>query len=139
MTNKRRIDADARAPRAPAASLARRLADWAVALRPADIPQRQRRLAGLRVIDTLGLVLAGCRTPAATAVYDLAAAAGGRPEAPLVGARARVPMAMAALAHGPAAHCRDFDDTLTDSVDHPGSVLVPVALALGEARHAAHE
>ena len=137
MTDEPRIDADARSARAPAASLARRLADWAVALRPADIPERQRRLAGLRAIDTLGLVLAGCRTPAAAAVYGLAATDGGRAEATLVGTRTRVSAVMAALAHGTAAHCRDFDDTFPDSVVHPGSVVVPVALALGEARDAA--
>ena len=117
-------------------TIARRLADWAVAVRPADIPEEQRRLAALRAIDTLGLVFAGFDTPAAAAIYDTVVTQGGRPEATLIGAHDRVPSAAAALAHGIVAHCRDFDDTFPDSVVHPGSVVVPVALALGETHDA---
>ena len=116
--------------------IARQLADWAVAVRPADIPDAQHRLAALRVVDTLGLIFAGFETPAAAAVYDMLVTRGGREESLLIGAANRVPAVSAALAHGTIAHCRDFDDTLADSVVHPGSVVVPVALALGEAHSA---
>jgi 2-methylcitrate dehydratase PrpD len=47
-----------------------------------------------------------------------------------------MPSASAALVHGVAAHCHDFDDTFPDSVVHPGSVVIPTALAVAEALNA---
>ena len=117
-------------------TIARQLADWATSVRVREVPENQRRLAALRLVDTIGLVFAGYDTPAAAAVYDMVITQGGRGESALIGAGKRVPATAAALAHGTVAHCRDFDDTFPDSVVHPGSVVVPVALALGEA-HAA--
>jgi len=117
-------------------TIAHQLASWALAVAPAEVPERQRELAALRVIDTIGLIFAGFQTPAAAAMYDMVATQGGRDESTLIGATQRVPATSAALAHGTFAHCRDFDDTFPDSVVHPGSVVVPVALAVGEAREA---
>ena len=117
-------------------TIADQLATWALALEPGAIPQRQRELAALRIIDSIGLIFAGFQTPAALAMYDTVATQGGRPESTLIGATHKLPAATVALAHGTVAHCRDFDDTFPESVVHPGSVVVPVALALGEARDA---
>ena len=117
-------------------TIARELADWATSVSAEDIPDSQRRLAALRLVDTIGLIFAGRDTPAAAAVYDMVVGQGGRSESTLIGAGHRVPATAAALAHGTVAHCRDFDDTFPDSVVHPGSVVVPVALAVGEARDA---
>jgi 2-methylcitrate dehydratase PrpD len=47
-----------------------------------------------------------------------------------------VPAEWAAFANGIIAHCLDYDDTFPDSVVHPGSMVVPVALAVGEERGA---
>jgi 2-methylcitrate dehydratase PrpD len=116
---------------------ARRLADWAAALRWPEIPAEQRALVPLRVLDTVGLILAGAETPAATAVVAVARAQGTAAESTVLGVDAKLPAAAAALAHGTIAHCRDFDDTFQDSVVHAGSVVVSAALALGEARRAA--
>ena len=129
----RRIQAS---PVSDAPTIAHQLASWALAVTPAEIPARQRDLAALRVIDTIGLIFAGFQTPAAAAMYDVVATQSGRAESTLIGATDRVPAVSAALAHGTFAHCRDFDDTFPDSVVHPGSVVVPVALAVGEARDA---
>ncbi len=114
-------------------TIARQLADWATSVRVQDIPEGQRRLAVLRLVDTIGLVFAGYKSSAAVAAYDMVITQGGRPESTLIGAGQCVPATSAALAHGTVAHCHDFDDTFPDSVVHPGSVVVPVALALGGA------
>lgn len=115
---------------------AKRLADWAAGLAWTDVPQEQRPLTGLRVLDTLGLVLAGSSTPAADAAMAVAGSHGKTARAlPADG----TPAAWAAFAHAVMAHCRDFDDTFQDSVVHPGSVVVPTAIAVGTATGAENE
>ena len=117
------------------------LAQWCAALSWRAIPEAQRELVPLRVLDTLGLIAAGAGTEAARAAAGMARDQGGAGTASLLAGfastPASVPAALAALVHGVAAHCRDFDDTFADSVVHPGSVIVPVALAAGEAAGAA--
>ena len=122
-----------RAPdRPPDLPGARVLADWVSGLRWADVPAAQHPLIGLRVLDTLGLILAGAPTEAAAAARQVAARQGVSDEAGIVPGRGRAAAAWAAFVHGVTAHCRDFDDTFQDSVVHPGSVVVPTALAVGE-------
>ena len=116
---------------------ARALADWVSGLEPGDIPADQRALLGMRVLDTVGLILAGSRVPAARMARDMVARQGGAPEAAILPWGTGAPASWAAFAHGVMAHCRDFDDTFQDSVVHPGSVVVPTALAVGQATGAA--
>lgn len=120
------------------APAARRLANWAAGLAWADVPQEQRPLTGLRVLDTLGLVLAGSSTPAADAAIAVAESHGKTMEAGALPAGG-TPAAWAAFAHAVMAHCRDFDDTFPDSVVHPGSVVVPTAIAVGTETGAENE
>lgn len=115
------------------------LGAWCAGLAWRAIPEAERALVPLRVLDTLGLVAAGWSTEAARAALDFAAAEGGAGAAGLPFADVRLPASRAALVHGVAAHCRDFDDTFPDSVVHPGSVVIPAALAAGEAARAAAE
>jgi len=105
-------------------TLSERLAAWSAALQWRDIPEGERALVGLRVLDTIGLILAGRETEAARAVSGFALEKNP---------------AMAALVNGTLAHCRDFDDTFPDCVVHPGSVVVSTALAVGEAARAPNE
>ncbi len=115
------------------------LGHWCAALSWSAIPAAQRVLVPLRVLDPLGLVLAGADVEAARAAADYARSQGGITAATLFADRGRLPAALVALAHGVAAHCRDFDDTFPDSVVHPGSLVVAAALAMGEAARAAPE
>jgi 2-methylcitrate dehydratase PrpD len=112
--------------------LALRLATWLAGLEWSSLPPRQQELARLRLLDTLGLVLGASDFPAAAIARTRAAEEAGHGAASLVGIAAGVPAGWAALAHGVIAHCLDYDDTFPDSVVHPGSGIVPVALALGE-------
>ncbi len=111
---------------------ARVLADWTAGLRWADVPAAQHPLIGLRVLDTLGLVLGGSATDAAAAARRVAGRQGVSDEAGILPEGGRAAAAWAAFVHGVTAHCRDFDDTFQDSVVHPGSVVVSAALAVGE-------
>ena len=112
------------------------LAAWCAALEWRDVPAEQRALVPLRVLDTLGLIAAGAGSEAVRAAMHFAQEeAGGVPRrsATLLFDAERLPASRCALVHGVAAHCRDFDDTFSDSVVHAGSVIVPAALAAGEA------
>jgi 2-methylcitrate dehydratase PrpD len=116
------------------------LAEWVASLSPEKVPAEQHELARLRVLDTLGLIAAGAVQAAGDSV---AAWSGGVGEA---GGQAtnlatggRCSEAVAALVHGTLAHARDFDDTFAESVVHPGSSVIPAALAVGEGRGATLE
>jgi len=119
--------------------LAAALADWAARLTFTDLPPAAASKARLRVLDTVGLILAGGATEAGTAIRAQVLATAGTGQATLLGSASRLPAAQAALAHGVMSHCRDFDDTFVDSVVHPGSVIVPTALAVAEAADASAE
>jgi len=116
--------------------IARALADWTASLDAQAVPDAVRALVPLRVLDHAGLVIAGTATEAGRAITAMVRAQAGTPACVLAGTAERVPAAAAALAHGTMAHCRDFDDTFMDSVVHPGSAVLPAALAIGEARNA---
>ena len=92
------------------------LGHWCAALSWSAAPAAQRALVPLRVLDTLGLILAGADIEASRAADDYARSQGGIAAATLFAGRGRLPAALAALVHGVAAHCRDFDDTFPDSV-----------------------
>jgi 2-methylcitrate dehydratase PrpD len=113
--------------------VARGLAEWACALRPADVPEQVRRAVELRIADAVGLVAAAWDTPPGRAVR---AVAGGMPAGPVASSLLfddrPVHPAAAALAHGTLIHTLDYDDTLPASVIHPTGVLLPAALAVAD-------
>ncbi|WP_187830121.1 MmgE/PrpD family protein [Siccirubricoccus phaeus] len=119
------------------------VADWVAALRPEAIPRAVAESVGLLALDTLGAGLAGRSLPWTEAIraWALAAAPG---EAPTGRARiwgeatAMLRAADAALVNGAASHAFELDDFHNAKL-HPGAVVVPAALALGEAINASGE
>jgi len=116
-----------------AETLARALAEWSAAVRWADLGDDHRAAARGWLLDTLGVMLAAVDEPPGRAILAVARRQGGRPESSLLANGDRLPAASAALVHGTLAHALDYDDTLPGPVVHPGSVVVPAALAAGEA------
>jgi 2-methylcitrate dehydratase PrpD len=57
---------------------------------------------------------------------------GGTKESTIVGERIKVSCTNAALANGTMAHASDYDDDHRSATMHPGSAVVPAALALAE-------
>jgi 2-methylcitrate dehydratase PrpD len=112
---------------------AARLAEWALALRPDEIPTAVREAAQLHLLDAAGCGLAASALGVAAEGRAIALEQGGRAEASLIGAAATVPAASAALANGMLCHALDFDDTHADSVCHISVVVAPAALAAAEA------
>jgi 2-methylcitrate dehydratase PrpD len=98
-----------------------------------SIPQDARAMARLSLFDWLTVARAGADQPLSRIVRDFVAEEGGRPSASVVGLAARVPPRAAALANGTISHALDYDDTHFAHVGHPSVVVLPAALALGEA------
>ena len=117
----------------------RQLAEWCASLSWDQIPDDARSSLALRLLDTTGLIMVGAQTEAVGVALDFVGSNEGHAQSTVCGHPSRVSASSAALVHGVAAHCRDYDDTFMDSVVHPGSVVIPTALALAEAGDATDE
>jgi 2-methylcitrate dehydratase PrpD len=113
-------------------TLSARLVTAVLDKQAADLPHAVRHAAVDRVLDTVGVGLAGARTPVADAVARVALADAGERGVPVWGRGVRAPVRAAVLVNGTAAHALDFDDSLFGTIMHAGAVVVPVALAVGE-------
>jgi 2-methylcitrate dehydratase PrpD len=99
----------------------------------ASIPPEARQWAAIAFRDTVGVMLAGSREPAAHMVRAVAAdedAAGGPCRVP--GTAIQTGPQSAAFVNGVAAHALDYDDMCFVSLAHPSCALVPALLATGE-------
>ena len=115
----------------------RELAGWISSLQHQDVPIETRRALRLLALDTIGAALFGRDRPWTEAIrsWALAAAPGPAPRgrARIWGERDAVLRAAdAALVNGASAHAYELDDYHNAKL-HPGSVVIPAALALGEA------
>lgn len=90
--------------------------------------------AKMAFLDCLGCIVAGARTAPAGILHSSIAEFGGLPQASVFGTCIKTSVALAALANGVAGHVEDYDDMIfTGLMGHPSVVLVPAAMALGEA------
>jgi 2-methylcitrate dehydratase PrpD len=110
-----------------------RLARFVHELDPAGLDAAVREHASVCVLDALGIVLAGMSEPSASASRKVARAAGGPAEATVAVHGDRLPAPAAALVNGSAAFAHNFTDTTLTCILHAGPVVVPAAIAAGEA------
>jgi 2-methylcitrate dehydratase PrpD len=115
--------------------LSRSLLEFALETKAEDIPKEILEWASLRVIDTVGAALVSAGFGSGTAA--LRTVLGENPNGPSTlwasGGRT-APPSDAAFANGTLAHGMDFDDTHTGATLHPGVIVVPTALAVGESQ-----
>ncbi len=116
------------------AGLTRQLAEWCAGSRPDDLPHAVLADTNLRLPDTRGLILGAADTPIGRAVRTAALEMGSGSDAFSLGTGDSLPAGLAALIDGTLAHAADFDDTHDLSVVHPSAAIVPMALALGQAK-----
>ncbi|MBN1613522.1 MAG: MmgE/PrpD family protein [Deltaproteobacteria bacterium] len=93
------------------------------------IPPADREAAKGRILDTVSCAAAGRDLPASQAVLKMVKAFPGN--CTVVGQRDGVAMLEAALANAVMAHSTSQDDLMA-GITHPGSVVVPAALAVAE-------
>ena len=93
--------------------------------------------SGFCLLDSLGLALVARDEPTAKAASELVGSVPpGRRSARIWSNGIHASLSDAVLANGIAVHAHFQDDTDHDSWTHPGSLIVPVAVSLGEARDA---
>lgn len=114
----------------PHAGLTRRIAmhvaDVAGGTLANDDVEAVRRL----MLDNFLVSLWGSTRPAATAIAGWSSRFAGTGACPVLGTDWSTEPATAALVHGTAAHSYELDDTHDLTTSHPGSVIIPAALAV---------
>lgn len=113
-------------------SLSRILADWASATRFEDLPQDVIDATKLRVLDVLGLALAGAYTDFGSSVRQAALAMASPGPCRILGTADPVGVTAAAFANGAFPQALEYDDTHVESIVHMSSPAVAAALALSE-------
>ncbi|MBI4184666.1 MAG: MmgE/PrpD family protein [Proteobacteria bacterium] len=112
----------------------RLLGAFAAGLAWSDLPGEVVAHAKLCALDAVGCCLFGAGLPWTRTLIEVIAAEHARPEAAIFGAPVRTSAALAALANGTAGHAFELDDLHTAGLLHVGTLAVPAALALAEAR-----
>jgi 2-methylcitrate dehydratase PrpD len=107
------------------------LATFLASLREREIPAHTEAILAKAVVDAIGCGLYGLTTEWGRILHAFAAEQGGPAEAGLWASGERVSVPHAVLAAATAIHSFDFDDHSRAKI-HPGAIVVPVALALGE-------
>lgn len=107
------------------------LASLASGIRLASLPRNVIERTKDLVLDHVGVTLFGARKSWIAPVRELVLKEAGTAEATIYGS-IRVPSRNAAFANGAAAHAIEFDDTHDESLQHPGCVVIPAAMAIGE-------
>lgn len=95
--------------------------------------------AKLHLVDTFAAMMSGSRLLPGKMGIAYVKSLGGKPEAGVVATRIVTSAANAALANGMFGHADETDDTHPPSLTHPGTSVVPAALAIGERRHLSGE
>lgn len=121
------------------ATIPGQFAEWCGSLSYNQIPQNILATLPFRLLDTTGLILTGMHTPAGKIALDFVQSHQGIAQSTVCNYTKRLPASSAALVHGIAAHCRDYDDTFLDSLVHPGSIVIPTALAIAEKENVSSE
>jgi len=110
------------------------LGRYTAALRYADLPTAVAAKVKECVLDALGCCLFGVTRSWTQMVQDMVLEQGGAPQASIMGTPHRTSVSQAVLVTSTAGHGFELDDIHVQAHLHPGSLTVPVALALGEWR-----
>lgn len=111
----------------------RDLAQFAATLRYEDIPREAVACIKLSVLDSIGCCLFGATLPWTRKVAALVEGEGARPVASLMGMGRKSSVSLAVLVNSTAGHAFELDDIHKESIVHPGSLAMPVAMAFAEA------
>ena len=109
------------------------LAAFAAGLEFEDIPDPVIAKAKLCLLDTVGCCVYGSALGPVQKLLQMVVAEGARPLSTVLGTSHRIAPAQAALVNGTSAHAFQIDEVHAGATLHPGSVVIPAALALAEA------
>lgn len=114
--------------------LATRLAAWVTRATFADLPDDVVASTTLRILDVVGLALAGSETAFGRSTRAAALAMSPPGPSRILGTGEKVAAATAAFANAAFAQALEFDDTHNESIVHMSSPAVAATLALAETR-----
>jgi 2-methylcitrate dehydratase PrpD len=112
--------------------LSSELASWASRIRYEDLPADVVEATKLRVLDVIGLSLAGAETAFGKSTRDAIVAMSPAGPCRILGFGDRVGLTAAAFANGALSQALEYDDTHNESIVHMSSPAVAAALALSE-------
>ena len=110
----------------------RDLAVFTADLTFADIPPNVVEHAKLCLLDGIGVCLHGATLPWTRIVQDMVIGEGGNGQVSIWGRGERSSWSQATLANSTAGHAFEMDDIHKESVLHPNSLTVPIALGYAE-------
>ena len=113
-------------------SLTGKLANFIVGLNYQGLPGEVILKTKHCLMDTIGAALAGSNTPEALVAKRLAQKLNPKREATLFTGKGKVGVLEAAMANGMMSHVLELDDGNRFAQGHPGVVVIPAVLALGE-------
>ena len=122
----------AKAPRQDVSPVTAALSTYIAGAVRKPIPREVAARAKLHLVDTFSAMISGSRLLPGAQGVAFVKSLGGRPEAGVVGSRVVASAASAALANGMSGHADETDDTHPPSLTHPGTSVIPAALAIGE-------
>jgi 2-methylcitrate dehydratase PrpD len=108
------------------------LAAWASRVAFDDLPGDVVRSTKLRVLDVIGLSLAGAETPFGRSVREAAVAMSSPGPCRVFGTGDSLNVTMAAFANGAFSQALEYDDTHNESIVHMSSPAVAAALAIAD-------
>ncbi len=110
------------------------LLTFGMGVRFEDLPPAVVERTRLALLDTLGASVAGIRGEGVQPLAGLVGDWGGKPEATALPLGRKVPMPQAAFLNGLAGRAWDLDDVHEQNTCHVNVNIVPVVLAVAEAR-----
>ena len=122
-----------------ASPLMRQLSRYIAHAANRKLPAKVTDRAKLHLIDTFAAMISGSRLAPGKRAIAYVKPLGGAPQSGVIGTRIVTSPVLAALANGMFGHADETDDTHPPSLTHPGTSVVPAALAIGEARRLSGE
>jgi 2-methylcitrate dehydratase PrpD len=115
------------------------LARYMVVSRSMPLPEEVAAACKSHILDTFGAMLSGSRLRPGQLAIAYVQGQGGTEQAGVIGSNVRTTVVNAALANAMCAHSDETDDFEPVTKAHPGSSVVPAALAMAQWQHRSGE
>src|ERR1700676_2072701 len=110
-----------------------KLSEYMARARDQELPEKVAQDAKHHILDTVAAMVSGSELPPGRDAIQFARTyGGGQKVATVVASKTLCGPIDAAFTNGELAHSDESDDDYTSAGAHPGSAIVPAALALGE-------
>jgi 2-methylcitrate dehydratase PrpD len=122
-------------PTTPTSVPMRQLSEYASRALRKPLPATVAERARLHLLDTFAAIISGTRLLPGERAREYAKSLAGNAEAGIMGTRMVTSAQYAALTNGMCGHADETDDTHPPTRSHPGTAIVPAALAIAERNH----